>query len=458
MKIQKAAFRAAIAAPLAVLLLAAEAGGQDEPQPLSLEDAHRIAAENNPTYRKAQNALITAAAGERQSRAAFLPNLSLNLGSSGNLSRSLTGTDPYGKPVRRPDPLVYTGSSSFQGISLSMPLFDGGRNLRLLRAAQATERAVEASTHVQAFALEAEVTRSYYDARRKAELIHLEERLLEGAEARHAATERLLRIASASPVDLLGAELAIAEQVRALELARGEARKAMLLLGEQIGVGDTVSWELSSEAPPVFDPATLRADSLVARAFAISPQLGQIEAQARAAEQQRRAATASRWPSVSASAGFSRGIGSEGYGALFDPNPLNQHLNFGLSVSLPIFTRFQTSYAVAQARVAALNAGEDARATRLALSREVRSALIDLENAFRTARLAEQRTELATRRVELANQQFRLGSLNFDQLQTMIDQAAQAERDRVNARYEFAVALATLEQKVGGKIHAPAER
>jgi outer membrane protein TolC len=433
---------------LGLLCLASPAPAQEPPHPLTLEEARQIAAEKNPRYREAKNDVATARAGERMGVMAFLPELRLSLGSGGYLSRVLTGEDEFGKPVRRDDPLNLTGSSSSQQISLgSITLFDGGARYRGLKAARADADATDAAVVLGATTLEAELTRRYYDAKRKGELIRLEEELLKSAEARQAATERLLRIASASPVDLLGAEVAVAEQGRVLESARGESRKAMLALAEEMGVSDAPEWELTSEPPPVLDPTTLDADSLAESALSSSPLLAQLQARAVAGEQRSRAAGATRWPTVNAQANFGRSIGTEGYGSFFDPNPLNQSMSFGLSVSVPVFTGYRTTYAVTTARVAALNAREEVHAARLTLEREVRGALIDLENAYRSVQLAERGRDLARRRLELANQQFRIGALKYVDLESVIEQAARAERDAVNARYDFAAARATLEEK-----------
>jgi outer membrane protein TolC len=94
-----------------------------------------------------------------------------------------------------------------------------------------------------------------------------------------------------------------------------------------------------------------------------------------------------------------------------------------------------------------MNAREEVQAARLTLEREVRSALIDLENAYRSVQLADRGRDLARRRLELANQQFRIGALKYEDLESVIEQAARAERDAVNARYDFAAARATLEEK-----------
>lgn len=424
-----------------------------EPPPLTLEEARALAAEHNPTYRQAQNDLIRAHAAELQSRAAFLPDLNLSFGSSGYLSRTFTGVDPLGNPIRTDDPSEVRRSSSSQGISLGMLLFDGGQRLRQLRVAQAGRDATEEAAAVVASSVDAELTRRYFAAQQATALIQLEEDLLRAAEARYSATQQLLRVASVTPVALLGAEIEVARQRQAVDKARGEARKAMLLLAEQIGTGDAGGWDLVTEIPAVFDPSSIDPEALVARAHAVSPRLRELSAQVRVADQQRRAAGAVRWPRVSANSSFNRGIGSEGYGSLFDPNPVDQSFSFGVNISLPLFSQYQTTQQVTQARVAAMNAEENARATRLQLDREVRSALIDLESAYRTVELAEANITLARRQLDLANQEFRLGSTSFTELQTIIASAASAEREALSARYSFATNLATLQERVGEQIN-----
>jgi outer membrane protein len=434
------------------LLLAAGAAVAQEGRPLTLGQAKELAAEHNPAYRQAQNEVIAARAAELSSRSAFLPSLSASFSSGGNLRRSYTGLDEYQRPVRREEALEFSGSSSSQSIGLQWQLFDGGQRYRQLRAARAGRDAAVEGVARAASEIEAELTRRYYDAQRTAALIELETELLRAAEARLAATEQLLRVAGVTPVDLLGAEFEVAQQRQVVETAHGNARVAMLLLAEQMGVGDAEAWELVTGIPEVFDPSRFDADALVARAHEVSPQLRVLAATVRQANESRRAAGGARWPTISANAGFGRSVGAEGYGALFEPNPLDQNFNFGLSVGLPLFTRYQTSQQITQARVQAMNAEENARATRLLLDREVRSALIDLESAYRTVVLNNASTELARRRLDLANQRYRLGSLPFTELQAIITASATAEREALTARYTFATNLATLEERVGGEL------
>jgi outer membrane protein TolC len=86
------------------------------------------------------------------------------------------------------------------------------------------------------------------------------------------------------------------------------------------------------------------------------------------------------------------------------------------------------------------------------VEREVRSALIDLENAYSGVQLAERSAEIARERLRQGQEQYRLGTLDFTSLQRMIDDVAAAERQVITAYYQFATALLTLEEKVGGPV------
>ncbi|HUH12613.1 MAG TPA: TolC family protein, partial [Longimicrobiales bacterium] len=185
-----------------------------------------------------------------------------------------------------------------------------------------------------------------------------------------------------------------------------------------------------------------------------SPRMRQRHASLAAAQREESAARRSRWlPTVRGSVGLSRGMNLPNYSALSELNPQNRSFGFGLSASLPLFDGFQRGAAVAQAGAAREDAALQLRAERLGLEREVRSAMIDLENAFASLRLAERSAELSRQQVELTQEKYRLGgTVNFLDLQNVIDQAANAERQALQARFNFERARVNLEQLVGREV------
>jgi outer membrane protein len=439
---------------LALLALAAPLSAQQALQRLSLEEALRLAEEHNPGYRSAQAELGVADARERESFGAFLPQVSTSFSLGGSANRRWVGTDPFGKPLPSEQAIETSSSYGSQGVSLSLPLFQRGR-LGEVRAARADEEAAGARVRLEAGRLRGEVTRHYQAALQAERTIALEERLLASAAERLEATRRLFRIAAQGMGEVLGAEVEVARQEQALEEARGEARKAKLALGEVLGVPALEGVQLTSEALAVSDPAALHADSLVALALRAHPRVEHETAQVAAAEHRMGAARGGRWPTVDARAGYSRstfGQDAEGLVILDPSTRADRALSLGFSVSLPVFDQFRSSVRTAQAEASRTRAREGLRAARLAVEREVRSALIDLENAYRRIRLAERAAKLSQERLELAREQYRLGAIRFIELQAVVDRAAQAEREALRARFQFGGALALLEEKVGAPV------
>jgi len=446
--------RIAIAAVLACTFAAPlpASAQQEVPAILTLQDAIRLARQHGPDYRKTMNDLDVASAQVRQSWGAFLPSLSTSLGFNGNSRTTVTGDDDYGRPVRLPDPITYEGSSASQSVSLGFTLFDGGRMFRQLSAARAGERQAEAAVNATVATLDAGVTRAFYDAVRRDMLAEVERNNLAAARNRLQNTEERFRLAVASQVDLLEARRQVISAEQSLLSAETEARKARLTLRQVVGLESDVEFELSDEQPAVFDPSALDVEAIVARARGASPTVRRSEATFAAARSQASAARGSRWPRITGNFGYSRSVSQRGYGAIGVFNPLNHGYGFGVSVSLPLFSNFQTSSQIASAEAQADDAEQDLRSARLTIERDVRTGLADLEQAYRRLLANQEMATISAQQVSLAEEQLRAGSLSFLQFQQVIDNDATAQRQVVEARFVFLQYRVALEERLGAPI------
>jgi outer membrane protein len=424
----------------------------DVPAALTLEEALELARRYSPAYARTLNDAGPAAARVRAGWGGLLPALDASMSLSGSDARRVTGEDDFGEPRRLDEPLEFQSSSSSQRLGLDVTLFDGGANWNRLGSARASARATEARITGAWVAVAAAVERAYWDVARADLLAGLEDRLLVAAHERLDATEQRLRVASVSPVDVLGARVDVATQEQALETARGNARKARLALLEAIGAGGEADFATPTAPPDVYDPAALDAAAIVAAALRSNPSVLEAGAALEAAEEDADAARGDWWPRVSASLSLNRGVSLNSYDALTELNPENRTVSFGLSASIPIFDQFQRSRQTATANAAADDARQDRRAAVLRVEREVREALIDLRNAHRAVVLADQAADLSVERLELQQELFALGSVQFTDLQRVIEDAAAQERRAVNARYDFERARVTLEERVGAPV------
>ncbi len=434
----------------AALLSPVPYAAQSTPEQLTLEDALALAREWNPTYRRALAQVDASAADVRAARGRFLPDLNASVGFTGSRSTVATGQDDFGGNIELPESRTIERSYSSQSLSSQVTLFDGFQNVNALKSARAGADAAQWEVDAQLAVLEAEVKRQFYAAIRWQQLIAIEERLLDARVDELEATERLFRVAAQEQVDVLGAQVEVARQEQNLESARGESRKALLTLAEVIGVNPAGGFEILGAFPEVFDPAELDDALLVERVLATNPVLKRAEADASQAAYAAGRARGLRLPTVTAGASFSRSVGEEGYGGLFDFNPQDKGLRFDVSVSVPLFNRFSTSQSIAQAEASEVSASETARETRLQLERELHSALIDVRNSYRQLQLAERSAELGRQRLAMAREQYQLGSRSFTELQQIVSVSAGDERNALAARLTYVNAVIVLEQLLGG--------
>jgi len=379
----------------------------------------------------------------------LLPSLNASLGFNGSASTVFTGTDDYGRSVELPEATTFKSSSSSQSLSSNMTLFDGFANLNNLRSARAGASASHAGVDAQRAALEAEIKRRFYQVLQAQRLIEIEESLLEVRLRDLEATDRLFRVAARTQVDVLGAQVAVSQQEQALETARGSARTNQLMLSEWIGLENSSQFEAVGTLPDVYDPSGLNADALVTTVLAGNPTVRQAEANAAQASFSATAARGTRLPSISANASYGRSFRDQGYGGMFRFNPRDRGFNFGLSLSLPVFNRFQTNQSIAQADANKDAAEEDLRARRLEVERLVRSNIIEVQNSYRRVQHADRSAQLARQRLEMAREQYQLGSISYTELQQVVTQASDAERGALSAQGSWATALVALEEVVG---------
>lgn len=433
-----------------------ETAARQDSTSLSFEDAVRLALEHSPTYLRQLNAVESAEYSERQSfGSAFLPSLDGRLSFSGSTFRRKTAEDDFGNPIGGTEFIENTTSNASQSVSL------GGINLLNLQswrghgAARARTDARVAAAELQAAQLRTTVGQAYWRAVQAEQLIQVEERQLESARQQLEATRQLLSVAARDPIDVLGAELQVAQAEQALQRAVGTARKERLQLKQSMGVALEREFELSTGWPMVFDPAMLDAQAIARQAVDQGPRLAQERANVEAADRQLGVARAARYPTVSASASWGRSTSAQDYDAFGELNLPNQSWGFGFSVNVPLFNQFSTWSQVGQADIELQNAEQTLREARLQTEREVRAALIDLESAYSAVQLAERSAEIARERLRQGEELYRLGSIGYTELQQMFDAVAEQERGVVNAYNQFASALLQVEEKVGGTIEPP---
>ena len=416
---------------------------------LTLQEALERAIATSPAYRQALNRMELAGPQARQAWGGFLPNLNVSYGTNQNFRREETAIDFFGNPIENPTTETVLSSQSRQGASMSLDLFQGGRRFHQMGQARADAEVTRRAGERELNGVLAQVQRQFLEAQQQRALLAVEEELLAARERDLVLTTRLFELANKNRADVLGIEVELEQQRSAMRRAEGDYRKALLALQTAVGDPAVRDMEVAGEAPASFDPSSLDVEGLVAAAATTSPRVLEAQASTRSSRALLDINRSSRWPTISLNSGIYRNSYAREQDALFDLSPNDFGGDISLSVSIPIFQRFETSYQIAQASIEHRNAVQTERLTELQVEEEVRGRYVDLETAWYTLQDGTRSQQLADERLRLVREEYRLANATFEDLQGAVRTAAEARRTAVEQRYAFARALVDLYEAAG---------
>lgn len=328
------------------------------------------------------------------------------------------------------------------GLSSSWLLFDFGvraaniENARqLLVAANATRDATVQSmllASVQAF-YQVQGAAALLDAARQAEAAA--EQSLKAADARY-------RVGSATPADKLQAQTALSQAQLARISAEGTLRTQQGVLNQVIGRDAQRPIAIATNEPSQ-PPASFEQDleNLVAQARRQRPDLLAAEARINAADAALAGARAGHLPSLS--------LGVVANGQKVDNFAASHTGSLGLTLSIPLFTGFATSYRVEAAQAQKDVATAQAERLRLQVAQDVWSAWQSLQTSTQTVRTTADLVTSAEQSDKVARGRYAAGVGTLLEMLNAQSALASARQQRVQALYNWNVARAALAQALG---------
>src|SRR5574343_1948396 len=390
---------------------------------LTAVDAVDLALCNNPQTREVWASARAQAAMVGVARAGWLPNLDASAG--------------VARVQNRDNPFTRTSAA----LTLSWLLVDFGQRSanvenanQLLNAAAATQDAT-----VQALFLAA--LQTYYAAQAtQAAVVSATEAERAARESFQAADARY-NVGVATPADRLQAQTALSQATLNRIRAEGEARNALGTLANALGFGAQQKIMLADlPAVPGERVFQKEVDALIAEAQARRPDLRAAEAQLKAAEASIDLARAQGRPTISLGAGPSW---QESAGVITQGNSI------GLSLNVPLFTGFDTTYrvrsAAAQAEVRAAQRDRIKHQVALDVWRAYQSLTTATQSLSTTADLVASAEQ--SERVALGRYKAGVGTI-LDVLSAQ-SALASARLQRIQAQLDWNVYRATLAQSVG---------
>lgn len=479
----------AVAAALAFAPAAALA--QTAPASLTLEQAVSLARENNPDFLATRNDQRSADAGVRASRDAFLPTADL----STSVGYIAEGQSRVGAVALSQNPATYTSGFSLQA----------GMNLSASKLLQPTVARAQSRATAQRIVgaeadLSAQVKQLYLTTLQSQEAVEQAQREVARTTEYVRLAQAKLDVGAGTPLDLRRAEVQQGQAEVTLLQARNKLATDRLQLGQSLGVRMDSTTRLATSFD-IFAPRWTD-DQLVQMALSNNPTLLSARANVTAAETQVRSARSAYLPSLSM--GFSLngnayrptnldeqvdnaliGATQQYQGCLaqaqvyamaginINCNELapkteaqyrsdlgdrlgsfpfgynRQPWNVSVGLNFPLLAGPQRRQQIAEARVSREDAQLRVRAQELKLRTDVATQLVNVSNYYETVQLQTRVVERATEELRLAQERFRFGASNSLEVIDAQTNLSQAERDRIDAVYNFHKSLAALEALVG---------
>ncbi|HEY9228040.1 MAG TPA: TolC family protein [Gemmatimonadaceae bacterium] len=413
-----------------IALAAATVAAAQQPKRITFDDAIGIALEQNVAVRQAKNTVALGQATVQQQKNQRLPDLRLSVSGANSVGRNFSQSD--GAIVNQQTQSLNTGISS------SLTLFDGGKTTSAIRSAQSSEQAGELDVTRARQTAVFTVASDYVALANQREQLRVQQENLSAQQAQETLIKQLVDAGSRPISDLYqqqagvaSAKLAVVQAKRAVELANIDLIQALQL--EASGSYDFVTPEL----PEKTATSTESLDALISRALDRRSDLDASEARVGAAEQDIKAAKASRLPTISLSGGYNTAYSSAADLALGSQLDQRRGGSLGIGVSLPIFDRGATSIAAQKAQIAADNARLDLDANKKAIALEVRRAYLDQTSASEQLTSAEAQQAAATQALEMTQQRYRAGAATLVEVTQARAQQVQAASAVVAARYNL---------------------
>ena len=406
---------------------------------ITRSDAERMALKNNPRITASQ--LLALAAGQvtRETRSAALPQLTGYLtgeeaedGSRIGAGAGLTSSRLY--------------SHFGAGGTLSQLITDFGHTRFLVATNKLQQQAQNQTTLATQQDVLLATDQAFYRLLDAQSLLDVAKATVSARGDVQNLTSALTKTALKSDLDLNVASADLS-QAQLLELdAENSVASASAMLAALLATPPDTLYKAVEDpqqaAPP--PPETSSTAGITAAAKAERPDLKSIQLTAESFQKLARAQALQHLPSVTA----------VGAGGITPAAPANVfvpdwYAAGGVNLTLPVFTGFRITAQTEEARLRAKSAEQQARDLSDNIGRDVRIAILNAQTAFRRIGVADEFRHQTEQALALAQTRYKLGLSSIVELSQAQLQSTQAAVAAVNTRYDYLLALRTLDYARG---------
>ena len=397
---------------------------------VTLEQAARAALAHYQPFRISQETVAQLVQQRRQAFSGLLPTITLNADATRRRDSLL---NPSGSVVGSEEAWSYN-------VTLSQPLFAGGKAVRGLRGASVQLRAGEQAVHQTREELLLSVTQAYYEvlkASKRLELFQAERKRLQ--EHRRAAQVQL-KVGQVTKTVLLRAEAELAGAEASLIRAQSDEAIARDQLAQLTGLPA----DMVLEIPLALAPPSMRSEALVVDAEARRPELLRSRLNEQATHLNVSVAKAELFPTVSLDLTYEKSGQRPGSFVAEEADKFAL-----LRLSFPFFEGGLQIAKIQEARSQWRAAVLDTAFVKETVETEVRTALRKVEALMGSVEQFTAQVRFARENYELTARQFAVGlATNLDLLDAN-STLLTAEQQLATATFDRDVAVLQLYKSIG---------
>ncbi len=409
---------------------------------LTMDESVKLALEKNPNILAMKKRIESAKSQEQGALSNFLPKLDLSAMKTVE-ERLFTIEIPSFIPGQPPTVAKFDFTKDYQySLRMTQPVFTGGKLISAYNQAKLNLDLTEEVDTQTRQDLIFEVKKAYYGVLLTKEILKVSQDALSLAEKHLDRTKKLLEAGVASRLDLLRAEVQVANLKPKVIGAKNTSELAQEGLKTLLGLKPEDEIILKENLS--YKSAEIDHDKLLSFALERRPEINQLKIQRKMSREMLRLAWASYIPNVAIAGEFNWRADRFS----FAKGALENYYTVNLVVTLPIFDGFSRESRISQSKA-------ELERIDYILKGVEQSISLDVKNAFLSFKEAQESYESQKTNVAQAEEAVRVAELNYEEgLATYLDVLSahmaltEARTNLAQALYNYNVALAKIERAV----------
>src|ERR1700688_3325655 len=406
---------------------------------MTLEQAVALAIKQNPTQQIAVLDATESIHDKNISRSDLLPQANLSVADSANrenVKAQFGGKMPPGFP--------FPGHIGPYQIFSAGPTFGSNiSDLTLWKRYQAARSNVDVSkanslsTREQVILL---VVSQYIGTLRAVANVEASKSRVDLAQALYDQAADLQKEGVGTGIDTLRANVELQNENQRLLEAQASRDTSLFGLSRLLNLDPRQNIELG-DSLSFFDTPQPNVESSIEESLAVRPEWKALHEQIRAAENQKKAASESRLPSLHFSGNWAE-LGTQ-------PSSVIPTYTYAGTVSMPLFTGGRIHAEMVRADLDIQKLQQQQADLRNQIALDVKTALINLDSARSQVKVANLGVQLSKEEVDQARDRFNAGVANNIEVIQAQDSLARANDNQIAALYRFNQARADLARSIG---------